>query len=154
MVPQLDHKCRHTGEQCNSTRTRTEFEVRSLLEHRSCATSDSAFRNTDQGTAINSCHCQDCAGQVERHAASQRLSSNKKSRVAITPLSLLVRSRSPNACEKKKAAVLNAGNCHPSSRFLFFRHLNAEPNSRLCSDTPHVRTAAVSTLLPCCSFHC
>jgi hypothetical protein len=52
-----------------------------------------------------------------------------------------------DACEKKKAAVLNAGNCRPSSSFLSFRYSSAEPNSRLCNDTPHIHTTTASPLV-------
>ena len=69
------NKCRHTGQQCSSTRTRTIRSTRPL-ELLKCVRSDPAFRNTDQGTAISHCRCQR-AGQVEQVAASQRLSSNK-----------------------------------------------------------------------------
>jgi hypothetical protein len=52
-----------------------------------------------------------------------------------------------DACEKKKAAVLNAGNCRPSSSFLSSHYSSAEPISRLCNDTPHTHTTAASTFV-------
>lgn len=61
------------------------------------------------------------------------------------PFSTGAAARTVDACGKKKAAVLNAGNCHSSSSSLSSRYSSAEPNSRLCNDTPHTHTTAAST---------